>query len=146
MELKSKYDELMELANKLFLYTDARQWQKLQSQVFTEHVMFDMSSMGAGAPKKLPAKEICAMWSKGFEGIDQVHHQSGNFIIDFSGDGEARIFCYATATHFRQEATQGKTRQYVGSYELHASFTDIGWRLDSFRYNLKFAEGNAELK
>jgi hypothetical protein len=148
MELKSKSESVIELVNKLFVYTDTQQWAKLLKEVFTEKITFDMSSLGAGPPKEITAKEVCDMWKTGFAGIDHVHHQSGNFIVNFKDeDGiEADVFCYAVASHFKQSATQGKTREFVGSYDLHASFTDQGWRLSSFKYNLKYVNGNAELK
>jgi hypothetical protein len=146
MELKSKREALVELVNKLFVYTDSRLWSKLVKDVFHEKVRFDMSSLGAGPAQELTAKAICEMWDKGFAGIDQVHHQAGNIIVDFGEEGQANIFCYAIASHYKASATQGKTREFVGSYELHASFTDQGWRLDGFKYNLKYATGNAELK
>jgi hypothetical protein len=145
MEIKSKQDEIIELVNKLFVYTDFRQWSKLQKEVFKDEVLFDMSSLGAGEPKKLKAAAICDMWASGFNGIDHVHHQSGNFIVNFKEGLEAEVFCYAIATHYKASATKGNTREFVGSYELHASLTDIGWRLDSFKYNLKYANGNTEL-
>jgi hypothetical protein len=146
MELKSKREEIVELVNKLFVYTDSRAWDRLLKDVFKEKVLFDMSSLGAGPAKELTAMAICDMWRDGFAGIDQVHHQSGNFIVDFKDEVEANVFCYAIASHYKQTATQGKSREFIGSYELHASLTDLGWRLDSFKYNLKYVNGNAELK
>jgi hypothetical protein len=146
MELKSKREEIVELVNKLFVYTDSRQWQRLLENVFMKEVLFDMSSAGAGPAKALRAEAICDMWNNGFAGIDQVHHQSGNFIVDFKSDTEAEVFCYAIASHYKKAATQGKTREYIGSYALHASLTDLGWRLDGFKYNLKYINGNTELK
>lgn len=146
METKNKYDELIELANKLFIYTDYQQWDKLLSQVFTKEITFDMSSLGAGDAKKMKATEVCDMWKSGFASVDNVHHQSGNFLIDFQSADNAEIFCYAIAIHFRKSATKGNTREFVGSYNLHAVLTDIGWRLDGFRYNLKFINGNTDLQ
>src|SRR5688572_11306601 len=130
MELRSKREEIVELVNKLFVYTDSRQWDKLVKDVFKEKVLFDMSSLGAGPAKELTATAICDMWRDGFVDIDQVHHQSGNFIVDFKDEVEANVFCYAIASHYKQTATQGKNREFIGSYELHASLTDLGWRLD----------------
>jgi hypothetical protein len=147
MELKSKREIVIELVNKLFVYTDSRQWNLLVKEVFKDEVNFDMSSLGSGPAMQLKSSAICDMWSKGFVDIDQVHHQAGNFIVDFHADGvEASIFCYAVATHFKQSAENGKTREFVGSYNLHASFTDLGWRIDAFKYNVKFINGNADLK
>ncbi|MEP6951111.1 MAG: hypothetical protein ABI863_17620 [Ginsengibacter sp.] len=59
--------ELTELANKLFMYTDLKAWQKLIDEVFTEDVLFDMSSAGGDAPKTLKAKMICDTWKEGLK-------------------------------------------------------------------------------
>jgi hypothetical protein len=145
MEQKTKRETLIELVNKLFVYTDSRQWHLLIKDVFKEKVYFDMNSVG-GLSKELPASAICDMWREGFNGIDHVHHHAGNFIVEFYNEEvEAKVFCYATASHHKNAATKGSTREFIGSYELHASFTDFGWRLDKFKYDLKFVTGNAEL-
>lgn len=147
MQLKTKREEVVELINKLFVYTDSQQWDNLVKEVFKEKVLFDMTSLGSGPAKEMTAVAICDLWRKGFVGIDHVHHQSGNFIVDFNEESvEADVFCYAIASHYRQSATKGKTREFTGSYRFHAAFTDLGWRLDSFQYNLKFITGNEELK
>jgi hypothetical protein len=147
MVTKSRQDEVIELVNKLFFYTDSRQWDALQRQVFSNSVFFDMESLGAGPGTELTAREICERWKTGFEGIDQVHHQAGNYLVDFSEENtKANIFCYAIAIHFKSNAMQGKTREFVGSYKLHAALTDIGWRLDSFTYLLKYTNGNVDFK
>lgn len=146
MEVKTKREAVIELINKLFVYTDSRQWHLLIKDVFKERVFFDMSSLGGGAAKEVSASQICDMWREGFNGIDHVHHHSGNFIVDFYNEEvHARVFCYATALHYKKAATKGNTREFVGSYELHASFTDFGWRIDKFKYDLKFITGNSEL-
>ncbi|SKC71597.1 nuclear transport factor 2 family protein [Ohtaekwangia koreensis] len=147
MENKSKRDEVIELATKLFIYTDYQWWDKLLEEVLTENVWFDMSSLGAGAGKNLSAKEICDMWKAGFAGIDAVHHQAGNFLVDFKSEAiEAKVLCYAIALHYKKAATQGNTREFVGSYDLHCVLTDKGWRIDSFTYNIKYSNGNVDFK
>ncbi|HEY9005902.1 MAG TPA: nuclear transport factor 2 family protein [Ohtaekwangia sp.] len=147
MENKSKRDEVVELVNKLFIYTDYHQWNKLLEEVLTESIWFDMSSLGAGEGKSVPAKDICAMWEKGFEGIDAVHHQAGNHLVRFASEPiEANVFCYAIALHYKKAATQGSIREFVGSYDLHCVLTDKGWRIDSFTYTVKYINGNADLK
>jgi hypothetical protein len=146
MEAKSKRDEVIEVTNKLFIYTDYQQWDKLLSDVFTKQVYFDMESAGGGKAGELKAQEICNTWKKGFEGLDSIHHQAGNYIIKFDSEEiEADIVCYAIAIHYKNAATQGKTREFVGSYELRAVLTDEGWRLSGFKYNLKYISGNADL-
>ena len=73
--------ELTELANKLFMYTDALQWNKLLEEVFTEQVHFDMSSASGETPQMLTAKAICDMWQQGLGALDAVHHQAGHYLI-----------------------------------------------------------------
>jgi hypothetical protein len=72
---------LTELANKLFMYTDARDWPLLQEEVFAEEVWFDMKSAGGAEPTQLAASAICDVWKLGFQGLDAVHHQAGHSLL-----------------------------------------------------------------
>lgn len=137
--------ELTELANKLFMFCDARQWDLLLAEVFVPVIWFDVSSAGAGEPSDMEAKAVCSMWNKGFEGLDAVHHQAGHYLIALNGD-KADIFAYAVATHYRKEAAKGHTRSFAGSYDLKAERTINGWRLSQFKYNLKYIEGNTSME
>lgn len=136
--------ELQELANRLFMYTDAQDWKGLEEEVFAGELWFDMRSAGGGEPRTMTARDICALWEEGFKDLDSVHHQAGHYLVDISGE-EATIFGYAVALHYKGAATQGKTRTFVGSYDLKAVRGPLGWRLASFKYNLKFIDGNAAL-
>lgn len=143
MQLFTIREQIVEVVNKLFVYTDAQEWEKLQQEVFTEQVLFDMSSIG-GKEMVTTAVNICQIWKEGFTGIDAVNHLAGNYLINIK-DEMADVFAYATATHYKQAATQGKTREFVGTYNLHLTLYEYGWRIDQFRYNLKYATGNLEL-
>jgi hypothetical protein len=136
--------ELAELANRLFMYTDARNWDGLQAEVFTPELWLDVESLGGGAPRTVAARELCEMWAQGFADVDAVHHQAGHYLIEVQGT-EATIFAYSVASHYKASATQGFTRAFVGDYNLKATATPTGWRLTQFKYNLKFTEGNATL-
>lgn len=137
-------EQIIEIVNKLFIYTDHRKWQKILDEVFAETVLFDMASMGGEKAKTLPAKAICDMWQTGFEGLDAIHHQAGNYIVTL-GEGTADVYAYAIASHFKSAATQGKTREFVGSYQIHLVKGTTGWRISKFKYNLKYSHGNLEL-
>jgi len=143
MEHFSTRDLIIEAANKLFVYTDMQKWDKLQAEVFTDSVLFDMSSVG-GETRTMTSQEICDTWKKGFEGIDQINHLAGNYLVEIDGK-TANVFAYATATHYKQSAQNGP-REFVGTYDIHMIFENSGWRIDQFRYNLKYAAGNLELK
>src|SRR4029077_20783006 len=134
-----------ELANKLFMYADARQWQQMLDEVFTDRVWFDMGSAGGGAPSEMPAAAICQAWREGFSQLDAVHHQAGHYLVTLDGD-EATVYGYSVASHYKKSATKGQTREFVGSYDLKAKRTPEGWRLSQFKYNLKYIGGNATLE
>ena len=142
----TKREELIQLVNKLFLYTDTRAWDKLQSEVFAEHVVFDMSSMGAGSAEKVSSRTICDRWREGFDGLDAIHHQAGNYIVTIKEEGIAEVICYAIASHYKKSARKGQTRNFIGSYTIISVLTDIGWRINGFKYSLKYHTGNASLE
>lgn len=146
MEEKSKRDEVIEVVNKLFIYTDHQKWDNLLAEVFTASVKFDMSSVGGGDPRDLQASEICDMWKAGFEDIDAAHHQAGNYLVKFSEGVNAHVFCYARAQHYKASATQGQIREFVGTYDIQLVLTDIGWRINAFKFSLKFLNGNTTLE
>lgn len=136
-------EELIELVNKLFIYTDEKNWEKLKGEVFESFVFLDMTSLG-GKAEKMQSKAICDMWDEGFKGIDSINHLGGNYLVNASGD-EASVFAYATATHFKESAKNGKTREFVGTYDLKMKKGENGWRINHFTYTLKYLNGNVDL-
>jgi hypothetical protein len=136
-------DEIVELINKLFVYTDKQEWEKLQNEVFSNEVMFDMSSLG-GPNAETSSKDICALWMKGFEGLDAINHLAGNYLIHIQ-DHIATVFAYATATHYKAAATKGTTRDFVGTYTISLLKHGFGWRIYEFKYDLKYQTGNIDL-
>ncbi|HEX5172132.1 MAG TPA: nuclear transport factor 2 family protein [Cyclobacteriaceae bacterium] len=143
---KTAREEIIELVNKLFIFTDYQRWEDLLKDVLTEEVHFDMSSLGGGEPTFMKATAIRDAWKEGFAGIDHIHHQSGNYLVTFVNPDQADVFCYAVASHYKQSALQGSTRSFVGSYNIGVTMTTSGWRINRFKYNLKYMDGNIELK
>ncbi|HLK28254.1 MAG TPA: nuclear transport factor 2 family protein [Puia sp.] len=144
MESFTDREAIVEIVNKLFVYTDYQRWDDLQKEVFTEELLFDMSSLG-GEKAMLTSKHICETWKAGFAGLDGVNHLSGNYILDIN-NSSADVFAYATATHYKKSAVHGNTREFIGSYQLHLTKKVSGWRIDQFKYDLKFMKGNIDLK
>ena len=124
---------IIETVNRLFIATDIRAWQDVRS-VFAPTVLFDMTSLTGGAPAHRSPVEIADTWRTGLAGVDKVHHQSGNYLVDVQGD-QATVFCYAVAYH----KTAGDVRMFVGSYDVNLVRTDR-WRIDAFKYNVTFVE------
>lgn len=137
-------EQIIEVVNKLFIYTDYQQWQNLENEVFSNMVQLDMTSMG-GTDSEISAKAICEMWDAAFKELDAVNHLGGNYLVTINGN-TADVFAYATATHYKKSAKKGTTREFTGSYGLHLKKTVNGWRIDRMKYNLKYASGNLDLK
>jgi hypothetical protein len=134
-------EKIVETVNKLFVYTDEQNWRGLQDDVFTENVFLDMTSL-RGAASDVTAKEICDNWRQGFKELDAVNHLAGNYLITLSGDHDAEVHAYATATHYKESAKNGTTREFVGTYDIRLSKNSLGWRIHTLKYNLKYTQGN----
>lgn len=134
---------IVETINRLFLATDRRDWPGVRA-CFADEVLFDMTSSTGGEPERLSPEEIASGWEKGLAGLKAVHHQAGNYLVDVRG-AEADAFCYGIASHYLPGDPGGETRVFVGSYELKLRKESGRWRIDSFRFNQKYVEGNVRL-
>jgi len=130
---------------RLFVGTDERDWNAVES-CFAESFVFDMTSMTGGEPSRITPRQVTQMWSEGLKPLDFVHHQAGNFRTEINGD-RARVRCYGIALHHRSKikATE-KTRRFVGTYEYELANQQGSWRITSFKFLLKFIDGNLELE
>ncbi len=128
----------------LFVATDARDWERVRG-CLAPRVTFDMTSLSGGSPSLKSAEEIAAGWEAGLRPIEAVHHQIGNLSIDWRGE-EATASCYGIAYHYRHTRSGHNTRVFVGSYDFHLGERDGRWRIDLFRFNVKFVDGNLELE
>ena len=137
---------IVETVNRLFVYTDNSEWEKLQDEVFDAEVFLDMSSLG-GPTENFTAKAICDMWDEGFRDLDAVNHLGGNYMVNLIDEENAEVHAYATATHFKAAAKNGQTREFVGTYDLKMRRNKSGgWRIYAFTYNLKYMQGNTSLE
>ncbi len=162
IEMLLDKDRIVETINRLFIGTDNRDWPQVKS-CFAPSVLFDMSSLGAGQPKRMSPDEIVAGWDAGLGPLKAIHHQAGNYLVDVTGE-RASAFCYGIASHYLPNETGANTRTFVGSYdfadriEARAAVqgcTGCGfefvrnggqWKISGFRFNLKYLDGNPNLE
>ena len=133
----------IETVNRLFVSTDNRDWEGVKA-CFADEVVLDMTSMVGGEPSKLRPQQIADAWNSGLKGLKAIHHQAGNYDVDLKGNG-ADVFCYGIATHYLPNPTGQNSRMFVGSYNFHLKKIKDDWKIDHFKYNLKYIEGNLEL-
>ncbi len=137
-------ERVAEVLTALFVGTDARDWARVRG-CFAPRVTFDMTSLAGGEVQQLSPEDIAAGWETGLAPIEAVHHQTGNVSIGVAGT-EATASCYGIAYHYRPVGSGRNTRVFVGSYEFHLVLRDGTWRIDLFRFRLKFVDGNLELE
>jgi hypothetical protein len=135
---------IIETINKLFIGTDNRDWPLVQS-CFAASVLFDMSSLGGGDPKRLAPAQIVAAWDTGLKPLKAVHHQAGNYLVSVRG-ARAEAFCYGIAIHYLPNKTNVNTRTFVGSYDFELGKEGAQWKIDKFKFNLKYIDGNPNLE
>ncbi|HLN80833.1 MAG TPA: nuclear transport factor 2 family protein [Thermoanaerobaculia bacterium] len=138
------HQEVLDTINDLFVGTDDRDWDRVRAAL-APRVLFDMKSLTGAEPATISAEEIIAGWEEGLRPLKAVHHQTGNFRIRVDDDG-ADAFCYGIALHYRPNASGRNTRTFVGSYDFHLQRTGGRWRIDLFRFNMKYVDGNLELE
>ncbi len=136
-------NDITAVANRLFICTDSRDWACVKD-VFAPEVFFDMTSLGGGRPEKKTPQQIADMWEQGLKPIKAIHHQAGNYQVSVK-ENEADMFCYGIAYHYLPNPTNQNTRVFVGSYNYHLVKGDAGWKIDKFKFNLQFIDGNKDL-
>ena len=136
--------QVIRTINQLFLGTDKREWAQVK-QLFSSEVLFDMSSMTGGSPTTMNPQQIVDGWDAGLRGLSAIHHQSGNFIVDVT-DLSATASCYGIAIHYLPNPSNENTRTFVGSYDFGLVRVGQEWKINKFRFTLKFIDGNRELK
>ncbi len=127
---------------KLFVYCDQARWSDLRESVLATEVYFDSGFGGPVGPR--PGGDIVDDWAAGLGALDAVHHQSGNQLIEITGD-TALAHADAIAVHVKNDAQNGTTRWFVGSYVIGLERGEKGWRINRFEYTLKVIDGNADL-
>lgn len=71
--LMSERERIIEAVTALFVSTDKRDWVAVRD-CFADQVLFDMSSLGGGAPAETPADSIVTGWTKDLRPLRAIHH------------------------------------------------------------------------
>ena len=137
-------DQIATCIYDLFIATDQRDWPKVRS-CFTEQIHFDMTSLAGGSPQDLTPAQITDAWQTGLVALEHIHHQAGNLQISVNHN-TATAFCYGIALHDRSTKSGQNVRRFVGSYDFTLQRSEGRWLISSFRFNVKFIDGNLTLE
>lgn len=135
--------EIEDTMTALFVNTDSKNWQGVQD-TFAEQVTFDMSSLTKESAKVVTPKQIADTWTQGLKDIPTVHHQGGNYRVQIHGNS-ADAQAYGIAFHYKKKPDGKNSRTFVGNYDYHFKKINGRWKIDLFRFNLKFIDGNLAL-
>jgi hypothetical protein len=136
-------DQIIERINRFFIAVDNREWDEVRYTLAAE-VLLDYTSMAGGEPAVLKSAQIVDAWKALLPGFDATHHQLGNFVVEQTHD-KATVFCYGTATHYIADNPEGNLWTVVGSYNISLDRVDETWRIQAFKFNLKYLVGNMDL-
>ncbi|HTY15579.1 MAG TPA: nuclear transport factor 2 family protein [Methanoregulaceae archaeon] len=139
---KSERENVIEAVITLFVSTDNRDWDAVQS-CFTDTVLFN-TGLTNWEPVMIAKERIAEAWEDGLRDLQAIHHQVGNFLVTWEPDG-ASVFCYGIAYHYLPERSNRNTKVFVGSYTLHLLKQDGSWKIDKFLFSEKFVAGNTHL-
>jgi hypothetical protein len=104
-----------------------------------------MTSMGTEKAEILTSTQITEAWDKGLKPLEAIHHQAGKYKVEVE-ENKANAFCYGVTFHYRKTKSGKNTRTFVGSYNFHLTKIESRWLIDSFRFNLKFIDGNTNME
>ncbi|HTM00825.1 MAG TPA: nuclear transport factor 2 family protein [Candidatus Omnitrophota bacterium] len=136
--------EVEDAITTLFIATDEKDWVGVRA-CLADEVLFDMSSLSGAPAATMSADSIVEAWKQGLAPIQAIHHQVGNFRVCVHGE-EAVATCYGIAYHYRPNFSGRNTRVFVGTYDFHLKCGWGKWRIDRFRFQVKFVDGNLELE
>jgi len=144
LHLKGQESQVLEhRISQLFIATDQRDWESLES-IFANEVELDYSSMSGNPASKLSPRQIIESWKTILPGFSATHHQIGNFQVEIK-DKVAKVFCYGTATHYLEDPS-GNVWTVVGSYDFELKPDKKGrWSVSAMRFNYKYMDGNLSL-
>lgn len=144
-KLQELYDRL-EIIDLLYQYGrggDLGEWEGLRS-VFTEEVEYDFSSLEGAPPVKMRSDEWVAQARSLLTGMKATQHIITNHVINIKGD-EATCIAYIHSQHYLPNETKEDTFLVGGYYTGHLVRTSQGWKIDKWKLNVTWTEGNRNL-
>jgi hypothetical protein len=138
----SDRDELVELMARYASIADMQDFDELPTTVFTDRVICDFESVGAGPRTEIGRDEYMQQLRTFFAGYQAIHHAITNHRVSVNGD-VASIQAHVYAQHWLPPAVAPQHRNrwlVVGFYDNEAVRTPAGWRLRKVRLTMTYEE------
>jgi hypothetical protein len=135
-------EELVELLARYASIADTNDFDELPQTVFTDRVIWDFESVGAGRPVEIERGKFMEQLRTFFADWQATHHAITNHRIRLDGD-VASVRAHVHAEHWLPPdvAPQDRNRWLVvGFYDNEAVRTRDGWRLSKVRLIMTYEE------
>lgn len=138
----SDREELVELMARYASIADTRDFDALPKTVFTDRVIGDFESVGAGPPIEIERDAFMRQLQTFFADWATTHHSITNHRVLVDGDF-ASIRAHIHAQHWLPPEVAPPHRNrwlVVGFYDNEAVRTPDGWRLRKVRLTMTYEE------
>ena len=95
-------EAVAELASKLGLLVDARDWDAAEA-LFCEQVDLDYTSLSGGEPQRLSPADMVGAWKTNLDRLEATHHLIANHVVAIDGD-VGTVAANVTGTHVARGA------------------------------------------
>lgn len=131
---------VMNTYSAIFRYADEHNWDALAG-LLAENVDFDYSSLSGQPARILRSVEILENWAAFLPKFKFTMHYLSNHFAEIDGIN-AMAFCYGQAVHL---LPNDETWTVYGKYHFRLTEVDREWKVNSIRYEHKYAQGALSL-
>lgn len=136
--------EIIELSIRMAWHLDHCEWDQL-TDLFTDEVLLDYTSLNGGEPTLTPRKDVIARWRSNREGLAATQHLVSNQIVTLDGDA-ATASAMFQATHLLPNPHGGPLWTLGGRYRYGLTRTSFGWRISALAMAIIWADGNRNIR
>ncbi|WBP85154.1 nuclear transport factor 2 family protein [Kitasatospora cathayae] len=136
--------DIVDVCTRMCWHTDKREWDRLRTDVFTDEVLVDYTSLNGGDPAQLTAEDLIAAWCGLLSDLTATQHLLTNHLVRIEG-ATAVATADFQATHLLPNALGGPLWTLGGHYRFTLRRTAEGWRIDGLTMTAVWAEGNRQI-
>ncbi|MFC9929203.1 nuclear transport factor 2 family protein [Streptomyces sp. NPDC127190] len=134
---------IIETCDRMGWHTDRHEWDEV-TDLFTDKVLLDYTSLLGGEPSTVSAKELVGSWIAVLGGYDASQHLMTNHLVTLKGD-TAECTASFQATHRLDNLMGSPLWRVGGTYRFHLVRSADRWKIDELAMTVLWAEGNKNI-
>ncbi|MCH5586409.1 nuclear transport factor 2 family protein [Shimazuella sp. AN120528] len=136
--------EIKETIAKFAYYADHREWDAL-TNLFTEEVRVDYTSLAGGEPGTVPASALVANWNQSLTPLKITQHYISNHIVEFTNEQKAICRAYFHAMHEYPNSFGEDQWVLGGTYTFTLIKQNQAWNISEITMTARWASGNQNI-